>query len=117
MKDAVKTNAVSEIDYLQAEANYGEAMATYEEAHSQLDLAHINLNYCYIKAPFSGRISRNLIDQANLVGTETTTLATIYKDSRMFLYFNMAYQDYVKMSQTAPNQAPKQITIQDVKYS
>ncbi len=114
MKDAVKTNAVSEIDYLQAEANYGEAMATYEEAHSQLDLAHINLNYCYIKAPFSGRISRNLIDQANLVGTETTTLATIYKDSRMFLYFNMAYQDYVKMSQTAPNQAPKQITIQDV---
>ena len=32
MQEAVKTKAISEIDYLQAQSDYGEALAAYEEA-------------------------------------------------------------------------------------
>lgn len=94
MQEAVKTKAISEIDYLQAQSDYGEALAAYEEARSQLSLANIDLSYCIVKAPFTGRISRNMVDPGNMVGTDASNsaLATIYKDNQMYLYFNMAYR-------------------------
>lgn len=66
--------------------------AAYEEARSQLSLANIDLSYCIVKAPFTGRISRNMVDPGNMVGTDAnnSALATIYKDNQMYLYFNMA---------------------------
>lgn len=96
MKEAVKTKAISEIDYLQAQSTYNSAIASLQNAKAQLNTARINLNYCYIKAPFKGKVSRNLIDQANFVpgSVNPTTLATIYKDNRMYAYFNMAYAEY-----------------------
>ena len=111
---AVKTKAISEIDYLQAQSDYGEALAAYEEARSQLSLANINLSYCIVKAPFSGRISRNMIDPGNIVGTDAdnSALATIYKDNQMYLYFNMAYPDFARLPQNTPSALP--VTIQDV---
>ncbi len=114
MREAVKSNAVSEIDYLQAQANYGTALASYEDARSQLNLANINLSYCTVKAPFTGRISRNLIDPGKMVGTSAnnSTLATIYKDNQMYLYFNMSYPDFSQLPQNTSAALP--ITIQDV---
>lgn len=114
MKEAVKGRAVSEIDYLQAQSAYGEAVAAHEDARSQLNLANTDLSYCRVKAPFTGRISRNRIDVGNMVGTaaDNTTLATIYKDNQMYLYFSMAYPDYMKLPQNSPSALP--ITLQDV---
>jgi len=116
MRGAMHNSAVSEIDFLQAESNYGEARAAYEEARSQLDMANINLNYCYIHAPFSGRISRNQVDPNNLVGagSSNTTLATLYKDNQMYLYFNMGYADFLQLPARSAERTPLQITIQDV---
>lgn len=114
MQEAVKTKAVSEIDYLQAQSDYGEAIAAYEDARSQLSLANIDLSYCIVKAPFTGRISRNLVDPGNMVGTDAnnSALATIYKDNQMYLYFNMAYSDFSQLPKNTPSALP--ITIQDV---
>lgn len=96
MQEAVKTKAISEIDYLQAQSSYNSANASLQNAKAQLNTARINLNYCYIKAPFNGKVSRNLVDQANYVpgSMSPTTLATMYKDRRMYAYFNMAYAEY-----------------------
>lgn len=96
MKEAVQTKAVSEIDYLQAQSTYNSALASLQNAKAQLNTARINLAYCYIKAPFDGRVTRNLVDQANFVpgSVNPTTLATMYKDKRMYAYFNMAYAEY-----------------------
>ena len=114
MQEAVKTKAISEIDYLQAQSDYGEALAAYEEARSQLSLANINLSYCIVKAPFTGRISRNMVDPGNMVGTDASNsaLATIYKDNQMYLYFNMAYPDFARLPKNTPSALP--VTIQDV---
>ena len=114
MQEAVKTKAISEIDYLQAQSDYGEALAACEEARSQLSLANINLSYCIVKAPFTGRISRNMVDPGNMVGTDASNsaLATIYKDNQMYLYFNMAYPDFARLPKNTPSALP--VTIQDV---
>lgn len=114
MKEAVKNKAISEIDYLQAQSDYGEATAAYEDARAQLSSANIDLSYCTVKAPFTGRISRNMVDPGNMVGTDANNsgLATIYKDNQMYLYFNMAYADFTKLPQNSPSALP--VTIQDV---
>ena len=114
MKEAVKNKAISEIDYLQSQSDYGEAVAAYEDARAQLSSANIDLSYCMVKAPFTGRISRNMVDPGNMVGTDAnnSALATIYKDNHMYLYFNMAYADFMQLPQNSPSALP--VTIQDV---
>ena len=90
MKEAMPSRAISEIDFIQAESDYHSAIANLQNARAQLNTAQTNLNYCYIKAPFDGRVSRNLVDLQNFVGgaVQPVTLATMYKDKYMYAYFN-----------------------------
>ena len=90
------SRAISEIDFIQAESDYHSAIANLQNARAQLNTAQTNLNYCYIKAPFDGRVSRNLVDLQNFVGgaVQPVTLATMYKDKYMYAYFNMAYAEF-----------------------
>ena len=96
MKEAMPSKAISEIDFIQAESDYHAAIANLQNARAQLNTARTNLNYCYIKAPFDGRVSRNLVDVQNFVSgsTQPVTLATMYRDKFMFAYFNMAYSEF-----------------------
>lgn len=96
MKEALPGKAISEIDYIQAQSNYHAALASLQDAKAQLNTAQTNLNYCYIKAPFDGRVSRNLVDKSNFVGgsVQPVTLATMYKDKLLYAYFNMAYAEF-----------------------
>lgn len=96
MKEARPSKAISEIDYIQSEADYRSALANLQDAKAQVNTARTNLNYSYIKAPFDGRVSRNLVDVQNFVAgsVQPVTLATMYKDKTMFAYFNMAYAEF-----------------------
>lgn len=96
MKEALPSKAISEIDYIQSQADYNTAVANLQDARAQLNTARTNLNYCYIKAPFDGRVSRNLVDVQNFVGgsVQPVTLATMYRDKIMYAYFNMAYAEF-----------------------
>lgn len=104
MKEALPGKAVSEIDYVQAQSNYQAALASLQDARAQLNIAQTNLNYCYIKAPFDGRVSRNLVDKANFVGgaAQPVTLATMYKDKTLYAYFNMAYAEFQNLPPVKP---------------
>lgn len=119
MKEAMKTKAVSEIDYIQAESSYNSALAGLQNAQSQLNNARINLEYCYIRAPFDGKVSRNMMDKANFVsgGVQPVTLATMYKDRRMYSYFNMAYAEYQNLppvrQMSQPGDSLYRITLTD----
>lgn len=96
MKEAMPGKAISEIDFIQAESDYHAAIASLQNARAQLNTARTNLNYCYIKAPFDGRVSRNRVDLQNFVSgaIQPVTLATTYKDKLMYAYFNMAYSEF-----------------------
>ncbi|MBR3871972.1 MAG: efflux RND transporter periplasmic adaptor subunit [Paludibacteraceae bacterium] len=88
MKEASKSNAVSELDVVQAQTQVDLCKAAVKKAESGKSLAQTNLDYCYIKAPSNGRVSLNKIDVGNYV-TPKTLLATLYKDDNLYVNFSI----------------------------
>lgn len=93
---ALSERAVSEIAVIQARADRDVFLAAIEAAKAAIQTTRLDLSYATIRAPISGRISRNLVDVGNLVGaTERTLLATIVKDDPIYVYFNVSERDYL----------------------
>ena len=117
MKEAVKSDAVSQIQVLQSESSVTEGVATVSNAEAALSTARTNLGYCYVRAPFDGTISKSTVDVGSYVGgsLQPVTLATIYKDDQMYAYFNVADNQWLEMSmnnQQPTKELPKKIMVQ-----
>ena len=117
MKEAVKSDAVSQIQVLQSESSVTEGVAAVSNAEAALSTAHTNLGYCYVRAPFDGTISKSTVDIGSYVGgsLQPVTLATIYKDDQMYAYFNVADNQWLEMSmnnQQPTKDLPKKIMVQ-----
>lgn len=98
-KEAFKANAVSEIQVIQTQSNYEQAVAAVANYEAQLQTAQTNLSYCYVKAPFDGRVSKNQYDIGNyLNGAQAPTLATIYQDKEVYVNFNVSDNQYLNMA-------------------
>ena len=108
MKEAVKSDAVSQIQVLQSESSVTEGVAAVSNAEAALSTARTNLGYCYVRAPFDGTISKSTVDVGSYVGgsLQPVTLATIYKDDQMYAYFNVAD------NQQPTKELPKKIMVQ-----
>ena len=100
MKEALKSDAVSKIQVLQAESSVTEGVAAVSNAEAALSTARTNLSYCYVRAPFDGTISKTTVDVGSYVGggLQPVTLATIYKDNQMYAYFNVVDNHWLEMS-------------------
>lgn len=105
MQEAAKSDAVSKIQVLQAESNVAEARAAVDNARAELSTAKTNLAYAYIRAPFSGVIDRNQYDVGNYINgsVQPVTLATLYKNDKMYVYFNIEDNQYMRMLLLAPH--------------
>ena len=81
MLEAVKSDAVSQIQVLQSKSNVATSQAAVSNAEAALNTARTNLGYCTVRAPFDGTVSRNQVDVGSYVGgsLQPVTLATIYK--------------------------------------
>ena len=117
MKEAVKSDAVSQIQVLQSESSVTEGVAAVSNAEAALSTARTNLGYCYVRAPFDGTISKSTVDIGSYVGVslQPVTLATIYKDDQMYAYFNVADNQWLEMSmnnQQPTKDLPKKIMVQ-----
>lgn len=117
MKEAVKSDAVSQIQVLQSESSVTEGVAAVSNAEAALSTARTNLGYCYVRAPFDGTISKSTVDVGSYVGgsLQPVTLATIYKDDQMYAYFNVADNQWLEMSmnnQQPTKNLPKKIMVQ-----
>ena len=97
MKEALKSDAVSRIQYLQAESNVASGEAAVSNAEAALKTARTNLSYCYVKAPCDGVIDVSPYSVGAYIGgaLQPVKLATIYKDNRMYSYFNIADNQYL----------------------
>lgn len=90
MQEALKTNAVSEIEVEIAAAELAEMNALVLQAEARLEEARLDLSYTSVHAPFDGRISRALVDEENLVGVgEATVVTTIIDDSAVEANFEV----------------------------
>ncbi len=115
MKEALKSDAVSRIQVLQAESSVAEGVAAVSNAQAALNTARTNLSYCYIRAPFTGTISKATIDVGSYISgaVQPYTLATLYKDDSMYAYFNIADNQWLAMRMNNQQAAdlPRQVIV------
>jgi RND family efflux transporter MFP subunit len=99
------SNAVSEEERnarIQAERG---AIARYEAAQATVQSARLNLGYTRVRAPISGRISRELVTDGNLISggsANSTLLTTIVSLDPIYVYFpadELTYLRYARLAQ------------------
>lgn len=113
MQEAAKTDAVSQIQVLQSQSNVATSQAAVSNAEAALHTARTNLSYCTVRAPFDGTVSRNLVDAGSYVsgGVQPVTLATIYKDDRLYTYFNVADNQWISMLMQKGDSVPRRVSV------
>ena len=97
MKEAIKTDAVSRIQLVQAETNVQSCEAEVSNAEAELKTAEVNLNYCYIKSPIDGIADlAEFSDGAYISGEgNPVKLTTVYKYDKMYAYFDISDNQYL----------------------
>lgn len=108
MKEASKSGAVSQIQVLQAQSVVAEMEASVKNTEAEVNTAQTNLGYCYIRAPFSGRVTRATNDVGSYINgaVQPVTLATLYKDDLMYVNFNIEDNQFMKMKMVALQNDP-----------
>ena len=97
MKEARSSNAVSEIDLIQARSNMQIAEAALANAEAALNTAQTNLSYCYVRSPYTGHISLTAYAVGGYISgaTSPARLSTVYQDSAVYAYFSIEAAQYL----------------------
>ncbi len=95
-KRLLKEQAISEEEYDTRSKNLVQASASVESAKATVELAQLNVEFTHIRAPISGRISRKLITEGNLVSTDATVLATIVSVDPIHVYIDADERSVLK---------------------
>lgn len=97
MEQAFKSDAVSEMEVIQAVSNEREAEAAIRTAEAALSTARSNLGYCTVTAPISGRVDDNTLSVGNYISGEgsPTTLCTIYDIDYVLVHFSIEDVDLI----------------------
>jgi membrane fusion protein (multidrug efflux system) len=97
-KPLAEAKAISQQDYLNAQAAGKQAEADVAVGKAALQSARINLNYATVTAPISGRIGRSLVTEGALVGQgEATPLALIQQIDPMYVNFTQSAAEVMKL--------------------
>ncbi len=97
-KPLMEAKAISEQDFVSAQAAHKQALADVAAAKAAVQTAGINLNYASVTAPISGRIGRELATVGALVGQgEATPLALIQQIDPMYINFTQSAADVMAL--------------------
>lgn len=101
LQQAARSGAVSRQQLDEAEAREQVAQGQVLAMQAALDQARIDLGYTEIRAPFSGRIGRRLVDPGNFVGAggTPTTLATLDQLKPIYAFFNIDERSVLRIRQ------------------
>ncbi|MDE5870333.1 MAG: efflux RND transporter periplasmic adaptor subunit [Muribaculaceae bacterium] len=99
LSEALKSDAVSQIEVIQAKATMEQAEASVKNAEAALSQANLNLSYCTVRAPISGYVSSNIPNVGEYIGGEGSpvTLCKIYDNKNMTATFNIEDAQYEQM--------------------
>ncbi|MEM1321770.1 MAG: efflux RND transporter periplasmic adaptor subunit [Bacteroidota bacterium] len=106
VKSLKATGAISVEEYTSRQQALAGAKANLELTQATIDHAQLNLEFTKVRAPISGRIGRDLVNQGNLIdgGTSAATLlTTIVATSPIHFYFTGSESDFLKYSRLARN--------------
>lgn len=89
---------VSESVFDAARNEFQVATAAIDEANSALSQAKLDLDYCYIRAPFSGQLSRAELTVGNIIETtpNAPVLTTLVSKDKLYAEFDVDEQTYIK---------------------
>lgn len=107
LKKALESDAVAQIQVIQAKSALEQSQAAIKEAKAQLQNARTNLGYCNIVAPFDGTMTKSTLSPGAYVGGEMTpiTLATIYDNSALWANFYIEDATFQKSFLNEDNRA------------
>lgn len=99
LSEALKSDAVSQIEVVQAKANMDQAAASVKNAEAVLSQANLNLSYCTVKAPIDGFVSSSIPNIGEYISGEGSpvNLAHIYDNKKMTAVFNIEDAQYEEM--------------------
>jgi len=96
----LQTHAISQEESDIRESTVRQAEASVAEAEAALDAAKLDLEFTRVTAPISGRASRKLVTEGNLinggVGTQGTLLTTIISLDPIYAYFDADERSFLK---------------------
>ncbi|WP_422106494.1 efflux RND transporter periplasmic adaptor subunit [Winogradskyella sp.] len=104
VKSLRESGAVSVEEYDSRKQALAGAKATLQLAQASVDNAKLNLEFTKVKAPISGRVSRDMVNEGNLIdggSSNSTLLTTIVATSPIHFYFKGSESDYLKYSRLA----------------
>lgn len=78
-----------------------QALADVAGARAAADQARLDLGFAEIHAPITGRISRKLVSEGNLVTANETLLTTIVALDPIYFYFDVDERSYLAYSRMA----------------
>ncbi|MCM1291003.1 MAG: efflux RND transporter periplasmic adaptor subunit [Prevotella sp.] len=99
MQRALKADAVSKMEVVQAESNVRQYAAEIKSAQASLASAQTSLNKCTVRAPISGYVASSEIDVGGYVNGEGAPikLTTIYDNNRIHVNFSIEDSQYELM--------------------
>ncbi len=89
MQKALQSDAVAQIQVLEAQSNFEQAQAAVANAEAALQTAQTNLSYCTVKAPFDGTMSNGEFSASAYIGGAGTPvkLASLYDNEHFWAKF------------------------------
>jgi membrane fusion protein (multidrug efflux system) len=97
-KPLVAVQAVSQQEFVNAQAAQKQAEADVATGKAAVQTARINLAYASVTAPISGRIGRSLVTEGALVGQgEATPLAVIQQINPLYVNFTQSASEVIAL--------------------
>jgi len=97
-KPLAEANAVSQQEYIAAQAAFKQAEADVASAKAAVQTAQINLGYAAVNSPISGRIGRALVTEGALVGQgEATQLAVVQQIDPLYVNFTQSAAEVLRL--------------------
>jgi multidrug efflux system membrane fusion protein len=97
----IKTRAISQEEFDTRAADQRQAEEAIQAARAAVEAARLNVEFTQVRAPISGRISREFVTVGNLIngGTADSTLLTrIISLDPIYCYFDVDERSYLKYS-------------------
>lgn len=97
-KPLVAVNAISQLEYSNAQSAQRLADADVASAKAALQTARINLDYATVRAPISGRIGQSLVTEGALVSqAEATQMALIQQTGTVYVNFTQSSGELLRL--------------------
>ncbi len=97
MQQAFASDAVSQIELLQAQSNVKSSTAQVSNAKAALNTARTNLGYCYVKAPVDGIVGIESYSVGTYIpgAASPVELCKMYKDNKMYAHFDITDNQWI----------------------